>query len=219
MEPDIHKYDDWPLQKHSPPWIYKGCPAKKKHIPLVGHTYLMHLWQNPSHSDLQTFNSQPQSIGHRLFCLLGFKRSHGTANKKIKAPGPNENSRRSCTDNEHRQDIELAATNSSTSVADHAAALHEARDFRSSYVFLRTPKKLGEQLIADDEDPPEAWVCSFLSLRVILNKSCISFPSDAARFSFLYAWPPVKHQVHVSTSKRTRSRFVNMLHPHLDDYI
>lgn len=27
--PDIHKFDDWPLQKHSPPWVYKGCPAKK----------------------------------------------------------------------------------------------------------------------------------------------------------------------------------------------
>jgi len=58
--------------------------------------------------------------------------------------------------------------NTSTSIANHAAALHEARDFRSSYVFLRTPKKLGEQLIADDENPPEAWACIILSLRVVL---------------------------------------------------
>jgi len=168
MEPDIHTFNDGPLQKHSPPWIYKGCSAKKKHIPLVGHTYLMHLWQNPSHSDLQTFNSQTQSTVHRLFCLLGFNRSQGIANNKINAQGPNENSRRRCTDIEHRQDIELAAMNTSTSVANYAAALHEARDFRS-YVFLRTPKKLGEQLIANDEESPEAWVCTFLLLRVILN--------------------------------------------------
>lgn len=33
---------------------------------------------------------------------------------------------------------------------------HE-QDPRSSYVLLRTPKKLGEQLLPDDEDPPEAW--------------------------------------------------------------
>lgn len=168
MAPDIHTFNDWPLLKHSPPWIYKGCPAKKKHIPLVGHTYLMHLWQNPSHSDLQTFNSRPQSTVHRFFCLLGFNRSQGIANQKINAQGPNESSRRRCTDNEDRRDIELAAMNTSTSIANHTAALHEARDFRSSYVFLRTPKKLGEQLIADDENPPEAWVCTFLSLRVIL---------------------------------------------------
>lgn len=167
MEPDIHTFNDWSLQKHSPPWIYRGCPTKKKHIPLVGHTYLMHLWQNPSHSDLQTFNSRPQSTVYRLFCLLGFNRSQGIAKMKVNAQGPNENSWRRCTDNEHRRDIEIAAINTSNPAANHAAALHEARDFRSSYVFLRTPKKLGEQLIADDENPPEAWVCTLHPYRSV----------------------------------------------------
>lgn len=167
MEPDIHKFNDWPLQKHSPPWIYKGCPAKKKHIPLVGHTYLMHLWQNPSHSDLQTFNSQRHSTIHRILCLLGFTRSQKTAKKEVNAQGPNENGRRRCTDDDHPRDIEMDAMGNTTAAAIHAAAVHEAQDPRSSYVFLRTPKKLGEKLVADYEDPPEAWVCTDLLLPVI----------------------------------------------------
>ena len=101
-EPDIHKYDDWPLQKHSPPWIYKGCPAKKKHIPLVGHTYLLHLWQNPSHSDAETYRSQrAQSLSFKLPKLLhGLKELRGLPS----ASKPN--------DRDHikpRQDVELAS--------------------------------------------------------------------------------------------------------------
>lgn len=34
------------------------------------------------------------------------------------------------------------------------------------YVLLRTPKKLGEQLVPDDRDTPEAWVCS---IHLIVN--------------------------------------------------
>ena len=32
-----------------------------------------------------------------------------------------------------------------------------ATNFRSAYVFLRTPKKLGDKLHPDDVDPPEGW--------------------------------------------------------------
>ncbi|KAL8881923.1 MAG: hypothetical protein Q9198_000975 [Flavoplaca austrocitrina] len=38
----------------------------------------------------------------------------------------------------------------------------------SCYIFLRTPKKIGEPLIADDRATPEAWVCSMLFFVKIL---------------------------------------------------
>lgn len=94
---------------------------------------------------------------------MGCNRIRGTV-VKANVQGSIKDIRRKATDNEHQRDIELAAMSTPTSAANHVAALQEAQDFRSSYVFLRTPKKLGEQLIADDEDPPEAWVCTFSSL-------------------------------------------------------
>ena len=149
MEPDINKFNDWP--RHSPPWYYKGCPAKKKHIPLVGHTYLLHLWQNPSHSDLQTDKSHPQhSIGRWLRRISSMKNRTTEINTQSES---NNNSSGSVT----RQDIELAETNTDPP-ADSAATTHKSQDDRWSYVFLRTPKIGGEQLIPHDEDPPEAWV-------------------------------------------------------------
>ncbi|KAL9002545.1 MAG: hypothetical protein Q9188_004524 [Gyalolechia gomerana] len=150
VEPDIHKFDDWPGQKHSPPWIYKGCPAKKSHIPLVGHTYLMHLWQHPSHCDRQTYNSHRQTSIARLFRQLGFCRggfgTSGMPDGDPDAPG-----------NASRHDTELAGMNSSTSNGNRALDGRDSPGPRSSYVLLRIPKKLGEQLTASDEDPPEAW--------------------------------------------------------------
>lgn len=162
-EPDIHKFDDWPTQKHSPPWIYKGCPAKKKHIPLVGHTYLMHLWQNPTHTDMQTYRSRDPGLLPKLFrCLrLAFP------SEQASTPGSQAAAAQT------QQDIELACTSGSNTVSTHASTssgsqlplptqpqLHtpsKPQDFRSSYVFLRTPKKVGEQLLPDDENPPEGW--------------------------------------------------------------
>ncbi|KAI4167199.1 MAG: hypothetical protein LQ343_007411 [Gyalolechia ehrenbergii] len=150
IEPDIHKFDDWPRQKHSPPWIYKGCPAKKSHIPLVGHTYLMHLWQHPSHCDRQTYKSHRQTSIARLFRQLGFRRggfgTSGMLGNDPDAPG-----------NASRHDTELAGMNSSTSNGNRALDGRDSSGPRSSYVLLRIPKKLGEQLTATDEDPPEAW--------------------------------------------------------------
>ena len=58
-------------------------------------------------------------------------------------------------------DVELATRSSKNPDTNHDFASHES-DARSSYVFLRTPKLLGEQLLADDEDPPEAWVRELL---------------------------------------------------------
>ncbi|KAI4249407.1 MAG: hypothetical protein LQ352_005662 [Teloschistes flavicans] len=158
-EPDIHKYDDWPLQKHSPPWVYKGCPAKRKHIPLVGHTYLMHLWHHPSHSDLQTYNNRPQgAIGalvHRMRLFKHYLVAYG------RSESGNIAVNRTMNDGQGhlQQDVEMTNPNSNPSnqPSTGVPAASDTHGNRSSYVFLRTPKKLGDQLIADDEDPPEAW--------------------------------------------------------------
>ncbi|KAL8835312.1 MAG: hypothetical protein Q9170_003367 [Blastenia crenularia] len=143
VEPDIHKFDDWPGQKHSPPWIYKGCPAKRTHIPLVGHTYLMHLWQNPSHCDRNTYNSQRPIISTRWIRWLVIR-------KAIPNSSPDD------FNDASRCDTELADM-SLTSRNNRAVNRRDSLGPRSSYVLLRIPKKLGEQLTASDEDPPEAW--------------------------------------------------------------
>ncbi|KAL8664206.1 MAG: hypothetical protein Q9202_003284 [Teloschistes flavicans] len=158
-EPDIHKYDDWPLQKHSPPWVYKGCPAKRKHIPLVGHMYLMHLWQNPSHGDLQTYNNRPQgAIGalvNRMRLLKHYLVAYGRSESGHIAANRTMNDGQGHL----QQDVEMTNPNSNPSNQPSAGvpAASDTHGNRSSYVFLRTPKKLGDQLVADDEDPPEAW--------------------------------------------------------------
>ncbi|KAI4113850.1 MAG: hypothetical protein LQ338_008100 [Usnochroma carphineum] len=155
-EPDIHKFDDWPSQKDSPPdgpWTYKGCPAKKKHIPLVGHNYLMHLWQNPSHCDLQTYESRSPNvfirISRRIHHLVG---RHRQETDDENSPATTETT----ASNEHSHDMELGHMHSSGS-GSNAPSTQETLGPRSSYVFLRTPRKLGEQLEANDEDPPVAW--------------------------------------------------------------
>ncbi|KAL8708280.1 MAG: hypothetical protein Q9225_007629 [Loekoesia sp. 1 TL-2023] len=150
VEPDIHKFDDWPEQKHSPPWTYKGCPAKKKHIPLVGHTYLLHLWQNPSHCDLKTYKSQQSSTLNRMLSRLGL-------NRNVVHTARRSSSNQVISGSESRRDVERATFGGSTSSGSHTSGTHESLGPRSSYVLLRSPKKRGEQLIANDEDPPEAW--------------------------------------------------------------
>ncbi|KAL8700081.1 MAG: hypothetical protein Q9201_005644 [Fulgogasparrea decipioides] len=150
-EPDIHRFDDWPLQKHSPPWTYSGCPAK--YTPLVGQTYLMHLWQNPSHSDLQTYTTRQQSIVARLLRRLNFIKKCIVMFRNIKIGNTSGGN----AGDEFERDMELNATNRPESMNNGTANPPIKQENRSSYVFLRTPKLLGDQLIADDEDPPEAW--------------------------------------------------------------
>ena len=177
-EPDIHKFDDWPPEKYSKPkgeWIYKGCPAKKKHIPLVGHNYLIHLWQNPSHSDLASYRSRHSSIVK----LLDYLRS----NRALDSPEspcqrtPHQNARtlsdsstakRNQTHPDDSQqmhsDDELASIDMPDVATDSASLSVEVsqdQSLRSSYVFLRTPRKEGDQLMTDDENPPEAWELYF----------------------------------------------------------
>ncbi|KAL8692040.1 MAG: hypothetical protein Q9218_002849 [Villophora microphyllina] len=157
-EPDIHKFNDWPLQKHSPPWVYKGCPAKKRHIPLIGHAYLMHLWQNPSHSDLQTYNRRPQGAISRLVCRIRLLKNYLlTSTKNDFVDLPPHHSGTNNRDSQAQRDLELTTTNGLEDQPTHMAAAADKHGNASSYVLLLTPKKLGDQLIADDEDPPEAW--------------------------------------------------------------
>lgn len=146
------------------------CPAKKKHIPLVGHTYLMHLWQNPTHTDEKTYRAHNLGVVQKSLkhLRLRFKYIIGVCTFSHATNPVNR-----ITHNRNRHDIELACTNTAQNAENRTPMSHEPhtsssmppnaspptiqQDFRSSYVFLRTPKKLGEQLLPDDENPPEAW--------------------------------------------------------------
>ena len=99
----------------------------------------MHLWQNPSHTDLQTYQSRRGKIRR----LLGYLRPSHTVTSP--SPGPPES-----------QDIELTSNNKPVPTSTHCSPSSE-EGRRSSYVFLRTPRIVGEQLLPDDIDPPEAW--------------------------------------------------------------
>lgn len=154
-EPDIHKFDDWPLRKHSPPWIYKGCPPK--HTPLVGHMYLLHLWQNPSHSDLQTYSERPPSAIAKLIRLTRFLRNLVGIFRDSKTDNRRGTDPSTTSVYETQGNVELTATSRPESLTGNVATAPDQEVDRSSYVFLRTPKKVGEQLIAEDENPPEAW--------------------------------------------------------------
>lgn len=159
-EPDIHKYDDWPSSKYSPPWIYKGIHTKKKRFPLVGHNFLLHLWHNPSHSDPETYRPKLRdriTTGlHRLSRIRSFIQSCVSTVKlahKKRTDATTQDAGRT----EDSQDMELGATHSSATTDIHASTTHEDFGPHWCYVTLRTPKKMGDQLKADDEDPPEAW--------------------------------------------------------------
>ena len=105
----------------------------------------MHLWQNPSHTDSQTYRSRRGRI-QRL--LEYFRPSHTITSPSLESsshPGDLQ-----------QQDIELTSSNKPVPTSTHGSPSPEEGP-RSSYVFLRTPKMLGEQLLPDDADPPEAW--------------------------------------------------------------
>ena len=116
----------------------------------------MHLWQNPSHSDLQTYRSRRGRIGR----LLEYFRSNYTITSPSPAsPSPASPSPESQPSHIQQQDLETKSSTqpSATSVHPSPPSEQENQGPRSSYVFLRTPRKLGEQLQPDDADPPEAW--------------------------------------------------------------
>ena len=123
----------------------------------------MHLWQNPTHTDQQTYRAHNSSIIQKILKYLRLYLRNTPPRALIPA--------KQTTRSPAGDDIELACTtnvigNNTSTAQEHRPSVPVPpitsppsikRDFRSSYVFLRTPKKLGEQLLPNDEDPPEAW--------------------------------------------------------------
>ena len=121
----------------------------------------MHLWQNPTHTDEQTYRAHDSGVVQRALKYLRLYSRYSTPRTLVPA--------KQTVQSPTTGDIELACTNSPNSnctaqksqpsslARSNASPPSIQRDFRSSYVFLRTPKKLGEQLLPDDENPPEAW--------------------------------------------------------------
>ena len=134
----------------------RAAPRRRNIFPLlVTHTWI-HLWQNPSHSDLHTYNSRPLSKISRFFSRVSLARNAAKVTRDARPRTTWENVSGITPNNEAPGDVELATRSSKIPDTNHNFATHESQDARSSYVFLRTPKKLGAQLIVDDEDPPEA---------------------------------------------------------------
>ena len=165
-EPDIcppqQPPKNWPPEERCPPWDYEGCRTGQS--PQIGPIRLLHQWRNPSHSDAVTYWSQPRSLVESLRFKL---RSLGVfvvngANILITATSPPQLGNQA--DGDAIPDEEAAATVGT--VDDDSSGLQNTDPY--CYIFLRTPKKLGEPLIADDRATPEAWVCSIQFLIKIL---------------------------------------------------
>ena len=121
----------------------------------------MHLWQNPTHTDEKTYQAHNSGLVQRTLKCLRLYFSNTSPRALVPA--------KQIIHSQATGDIELACANSrnntaispephtSSSVQPNVSPPCMKQDFRSSYVFLRTPKKRGEQLLPDDENPPEAW--------------------------------------------------------------
>ncbi|KAL8764835.1 MAG: hypothetical protein Q9194_006816 [Teloschistes cf. exilis] len=117
----------------------------------------MHLWQNPSHSDEQTSDSRPQSVMGRILCRMRLFKNYLVAYCKNEPDDPAVNLTVNNEQVDLQRDVEMTSTNGTGITSDNTpTGSHQCGD-QSSYVYLRTPKKLGDKLIPDDEDPPEAW--------------------------------------------------------------
>ena len=95
---------------------------------------------------MQTYRSRRSRIRR----LLDYFRSSHTINSS--SPGSQE----SHPGNPQQQEVALTSSTKSFPTLPHCSPPVEEGP-RSSYVFLRTPRKRGEQLQPDDADPPEAW--------------------------------------------------------------
>ena len=121
----------------------------------------MHLWQNPTHTDKETYRAHNSDVVQRILKHLRLYSRYASPRALVPA--------KQTIQSQPGGDVELACTNSrnntsispephtSSSVQPNVSPPCIKQDFRSSYVFLRTPKKSGKQLLTDDENPPEAW--------------------------------------------------------------
>ena len=155
-EPDIRQpdkpSDNWPPKERCPPWDYEGCQSGE--LPQIGANYLLHQWRNPSHSDAVTYHSHPRSLVERLLFKL---RTIRNSDVGVPANIPMTTTSRSEIehDREPVPDEEAVPTRGTINPGDKQGL--QTPD-RSRYVFLRIPKKLGEQLVPHDRATPEAWV-------------------------------------------------------------
>ena len=131
----------------------------------------MNLWQNPHHTDRKTYQSHTPGLFQRARDPLFKLRTQCINYLRDRFSRPVDDFvgdiTRSSQDNpiaaaarnrEARQDQEAPSANRYDETADvELQATKPLQDSRSSYVFLRTPKKLGEQLTPDNRDPPEGW--------------------------------------------------------------
>ena len=167
--PDIKETNNWPPQRHYPPWTYKGCPATKKDMPLVDQSLLMHLWQFPSHGDRQSY--RPHGFGvftcgqahpvlppiHACGKSSGRWRSRAEEGTQKHNLG---NAEGTCG-NTISSPIAAVGADIAMAKSGHEVVLRnpeiQAENISCSYILLRTPKKLGEKLLPNDVDPPEGW--------------------------------------------------------------
>ena len=163
QEPDIcppqQPPENWPPQERCPPWDYEGCRTGQS--PQVGPLYLLHQWRNPSHSDAVTYYSQPRSLVERLrFKIRGFGICVVKKGINIMMTAMSPPHSESQADGDAIPDEEAAPA---VPTVDHGSSGLQNPEL-SCYTFSRTPKKIGEPLIADDRATSEAWVCLLQSL-------------------------------------------------------
>lgn len=167
---DVAKFNDWPPQQSSVPkgqWIYEGCP-KIKRRPLISTGYMMHLWQYPHHSSLKSYQAHTPGCFQRARDTLFNVRTRCRNYLRDRVSRPSDDpvsdipdslqdrsSAAAGSNGEARQDHHGSSTNRHDETAD--IELQATEPPRDCYVFLHTPKKLGEKLTPDDRDPPEGW--------------------------------------------------------------
>lgn len=138
-------------------------------MPLVGQSLLMHSWQHPHHGDRQSYRSHRSRfsrVAGNILCYL-----------KSMVPGNSFNRWRSrAEEGTQRHILRNAEETRGNTVSAPAAAVGadiemanfglevvprnleiQTENRSSSYVLLRTPKKLGEKLLPNDVNPPEGW--------------------------------------------------------------
>lgn len=156
-EPDIHQSkdssDNWPPKERCPPWDYEGCRTGE--FPMISSVYLLHQWRNPTHSDAKTYYTHPRRLIEKVRSRIrAIRASVAETSASIPMTTLCQTQAEARPDSEYFQDEEA----STGATVNHDSSGPQDPD-ASCYIFLRTPKKLGEKLEAADRATPEAWVC------------------------------------------------------------
>jgi len=129
----------------------------------VGSNLLMYLWQDPHHTDHETYQKHSFSAlraAARVFCSYVPKIARVASDfisrhTRRSEPNANEEAQSSrntmASDSQPQQDVQMNTLENGNAHNNTQVKL-QTEDFRSSYVFLRTPKKVGDKLQHDDEE-------------------------------------------------------------------